>query len=605
MPQLTRQQSATKWGGAVNAIEGDEVLREHLDDEQFDVARLVDRNVLVLAPPGSGKTRVLVHAAAHRARHASELTGYRHARVMCLTFGTDAAREMRVRLERPPLSLPYQSLWVGNYHSLGGYLLHRYGHLIGWQRDAALLPSPANETIVAEAIRDVGVSGVSTSNVASAISDLKGRRRSPGNTDGVLHRIKERYDELFRVRNLRDFDDLILHTLQLLRERPQIAGILHDSYPFVFVDELQDTNLLQLDLLRQIVAPDSRIFGVADDDQMIYGWRDAHPENIDEFVAAFDAVEVPLVGNYRCPPRIVDAANKVIQLNKRRRVELMESRVEDREGEVLLVRANETTEAKTVAAEVARALDEGVPPGEIAILAPHKFKFAEVMEALTQRGIRYVHPGGDELKGLRVARLIQLSLRCVAGGVLGPEDARDLTADANTSEVVAKIQAASTRAAAGSARGLLNRLLGEFKLGTVRNPVLEKEAIETIAAMFRKAIDGDSPNSAAELASVLLLNWERLEAAALRAEQAVKLMTSFTAKGTEYEVVILPFMERALVPYAKKGSEIDWQEARRVFYVGLTRAKSRVVLVRNARAEPSQLLVAIEAEITKSYDRRG
>ena len=120
----------------------DPVLRGQLDDEQVALAAVTDPNLLVLAPPGSGKTRVLVNAAAHRVRHARDLVGYEHARVMCLTFGTDASREMRQRLERPPLSVPPTRMWVGNYHALSAHLLRRYGHLIGWPRDAGLLLLP-------------------------------------------------------------------------------------------------------------------------------------------------------------------------------------------------------------------------------------------------------------------------------------------------------------------------------------------------------------------------------------------------------------------------------------------------------------------------------
>lgn len=581
---------------------GDETLRAHLDEDQAAVAEIVDRNVVVLAPPGSGKTRVLVHAAAHRVRHARELVGYEHARVLCLTFGNDAAREMRSRLEQPPLSVRHQRMWVGNYHGLGAHLLHRYGHLIGWPRDAALLPSPGNESVVAEAIDQLGIKNMVPSNTAFAISALKGRRGDDQNVAERLIDIRERYDQLLAERHLRDFDDLILHALWLLTERPKVAQVVHDSYPFLFVDELQDTNLLQLDLLRQLAGPNTRVFAVADDDQMIYGWRDAHPENIDQFVSTFDATEVALTGNYRCPPRIVAAANQVILLNNRRRAELMESRVEDREGEVIEVIAGSVTEGQAVAIEVQRAVDEGVPLGRIAILAPHKFKFSEVTDALTERGLRYVHPGGDELKGLHVVRLLRLALRCVAGGKVVSGDVTGLFPEADSGDVAARIQALSELVAAGSPRGVLSRLLRELKLGTVHAPMIEPDAIATVASMFRRALDDDVASTPADVASTLLMHWDRLEAAALRAEQAIKLMTSFTAKGTEYQVVLLPFMNKGLVPYARRGSEIDWQESRRVFYVALTRAENRVVLVRSAQADPSELLQAVAPEFSASYE---
>jgi len=576
---------------AVVSQEVDPILRSQLDDDQYAVAKIADRNVLVLAPPGSGKTRVLVNVAAHRVRHASGLVG-RRGRVMCLTFANEAAREIRRRLSAPPLFVPSARLWVGNYHALGVHLLRRYGHHLGWPRDAALLPTPANHSVVKEAAQDLGLR-VNVPNVASAISALKGRRsvKDKDADADSLQRLRERYDALLRERRLRDFDDLILHTLDLLRTFPQIHQLLHDVYPFVCVDELQDTNLLQLDLLGELIGPDTKVFGVADDDQMIYGWRDAHPGNLAEFVNRFKAVELPLRGNYRCPPRIVAAANAVIICNKRRKMLLMESRVKDRQGEVLIGKENGPyAQAHRVTGEVERAVAEGVPPGQIAILAPVRFLFDEVIEALGQRGLRYVTPGSGQFAERRVIAVLRLALRGVAGSVIELSDVRELSLQGPPEENLATIRETVKLSATGSVRGLLNRLLEGFQLGTTRRPAIDADNILTLATMMRRVIDEDQPSSPAELASTVLLEWDRLEAAALQAERAVKIMTSFTAKGTEYEVVILPFLNHGLVPYEKRGQTIDWEEARRIFYVALTRAQQRVVLLRDALKPDSHLL---------------
>ena len=578
---------------------GDEVLQEQLDDEQLEVAAVTDANVLVLAPPGSGKTRVLVNAAAHRVRHARNLVGYDSARAMCLTFGTDAAHEMRQRLEERPLSVPGQRLWVGNYHSLGAYLLRRYGHLLNWPRDAGLLPTPSNEPVLSEAITELGIRGLKAKDASAAISALKGRR-SVDDEHGTLHRLRERYDEILRERRLRDFDDLILHAIDLLEHFPGVCAIVHDAYPFLFVDELQDTNLLQLDLLGHLVGKSTRVFAVADDDQRIYGWRDAYPENLDEFVERFAATEYSLVGNYRCPPNVVSAANALIALNDRRRDVLMESRVDDRAGEVIVITAVDRDEAEVVVDEVERSHADGVPLGQIAILAPHHFKFDEVVTALDRRGLRFVHAARGQLAAVSIIRLIQLVLRCVAGGSIVDEDAAAL-GSGDPSALCDAIKRSAEEAAMKSPRGLLNRIMGEFDLGTTQQPNQEQDAIRILARMTRKALDDSSPSTSAELAEVMVFHWDRLERAALRAEDAVKVMTSFGAKGTEYCVVILPFLSDGLVPYAPKGKTIDWEEARRLFYVALTRSEDRVVLIRDGGCAPSELLLAVEATATETY----
>lgn len=121
--------------------------------------------------------------------------------------------------------------------------------------------------------------------------------------------------------------------------------------------------------------------------------------------------------------------------------------------------------------------------------------------------------------------------------------------------------------------------------------------------MFRKAVDDERPANSQDLATAILLHWDRLEAAALRAEQAVKVMTSFTAKGTEYKVVILPFMNADLIPYAPRNQEVDWEEARRLFYVALTRAAYRVVLIYESDRPASELLEYVVPHATHTDER--
>jgi DNA helicase-2/ATP-dependent DNA helicase PcrA len=582
----------------------DPLLREQLDAEQYDIASHLDGNLVVLAPPGSGKTRVLVNAAAHRARHAEAIVGYRHARVMCLTFGTDAAREMHNRLRSAPLFVPSNRILVRNYHGLCMLLLSRYGHLIGWPRDAALVPSPQNDKLISQAIADLGIRSLTARGVSGAISALKGRRQdSTSDGSATLVAVRERYDEILAERFLRDFDDLILHTVTLLDQNPAVKQVIYDAYPFVFVDELQDTNLLQLDLLDQLIGPNTRVFAVADDDQMIYGWRDAHPGNISHFLERFNAEERFLTGNYRCPPRIVEAANAVIVHNDRRRDHVMESRVADREGEVFVIAGQSLSDGEIVAQEVERARRDGVPLGEIAVLAPHKFKFDDVLEAFDQHGIRWVHPGGDKLAENPTVALLRLSLRASAGGTIAAADVAELGVQGDDEAVAVAIAEVAAGAGSGPPRGLLSQLLTGFELGTVRDPARDPDAIRVLATMFRKAVDDERPADAPELAAAILLHWDRLEAAALRAEQAVKVMTSFTAKGTEYRVVILPFMNADLVPYAPRGREVDWEEARRLFYVALTRAENRVVLVYDAHRATSQLLEYVAPHATWTEER--
>ena len=565
-----------------------EILRRALDDEQFAVASIQDENLLVLAPPGSGKTRVLVNAATHRLRQRP----YSTTRVMCLTFSTEAAREMRRRLNDPRLQAPAARSSISNYHQLSASLLRSHGHLLGWPRDAGLLVPPDNLRLIEQVLRDLRIHA-NARNVAGAISNLKGRRTGAGPLPAAtLQKIRERYDHELHHRYLRDFDDLVIDATQLLRTTPALRTLLHDAYPFVFIDELQDTSLLQLDLLDELIGDNTRVFAVADDDQMIYGWRDAHPANIAEFVERFDIREKVLTGNYRCPPRIVAAANAVIVANQRRRADLMTSMVTTHEGEVLLGGAyGEDAQGKLVGRVVQQALDEGVPAGEIAVLAPVRFLFPPVYAALDDRRIPYVKLGSGELRAVPVVAVLGLCLMGLAGGTITEGDLADTprwpgepTIDLDgihkTVETTRRLPP----------RAMLPELLAALGLGSLRKPTRDARELRLLTRMVRRAIEDSEPASTDSLARTMLLEWDRLEAAALHAEKAVKVMTSYGAKGTEYDVVVLPFLNDRLVPYERRGSTVDWEEARRLFYVALTRARRRVVLLRDLTQPNSSLL---------------
>jgi superfamily I DNA/RNA helicase len=567
-----------------------EILRRALDDEQFAVASVQDENLLVLAPPGSGKTRVLINAAAYRLRQHAE----NNLRVMCLTFSTEAAREMRKRLNDSRLQAQVARSLVGNYHQLSAFLLRSHGHLLGWPRNAGLLIPPDNIRLIEQILRDLGVRFANARNVADAISNLKGRRAGTGPLPAAtLQRIRERYDQELHQRHLRDFDDLIIDATRLLRITPTLRTVLHDAYPFLFIDELQDTNLLQLDLLGELIGKTTRVFAVADDDQMIYGWRDAHPANIAEFVERFEVKEKVLTGNYRCPPRIVAAANAVIVANQRRRADLMKSMVDTHQGEVLLDGAyGEDAQGQLVGRVVQQAFDEGIPAGEIAVLAPVTFLFQPVYAALDNRRIPYVKLGGrSELRAVPAVAVVGLCLIGLAGGTITDNDLNDMPRWTGEPAVdLDRIRKAVETTRVVPPRAMLPELLASLGLGSVRKPAHDPHKLQLLARMIRRAIEDSEPASTDVLARTMLLEWDRLEAAALHAEQAVKVMTSFRAKGTEYDVVVLPFLNDGLVPYQPRGSTVDWEEARRLFYVALTRARRRIVLLRDLTKPDSRLL---------------
>jgi DNA helicase II / ATP-dependent DNA helicase PcrA len=261
-----------------------EILRRNLDEEQRRIAEIVDENLLVLAGPGSGKTRLLTNAAAYHLRLAPSEPW----RVCCLTFTVEAARELRARLKSPDLGVvPTQRIWAGNFHQFAQMLLGSYGHLLGWPRTAGIITPTEINALLPEIVRDLGMGNVNIADVRIAIAATKGRRPLPESVDHRSEsfvRISQAYQDRLREAALRDFDDLLVDAIRLLSEHSGIRRLVSDTFRHIFVDELQDTSQIQMDLLEQLVDPATvRIFGVADADQMIYTWRDARPENLEEF----------------------------------------------------------------------------------------------------------------------------------------------------------------------------------------------------------------------------------------------------------------------------------------------------------------------------------
>ncbi|MBF6599637.1 MAG: ATP-dependent helicase [Dehalococcoidia bacterium] len=565
-----------------------EILRACLDEEQLEIASQVDRPMLVLAPPGSGKTHLLTNTVAYRLRSTPD----ERFRICCLTFSVEAAREMRKRLMDKTLCAPGHRLTVANFHQLGASLLGRWGHLIGWPRNAGMLVPPERDEFIQRLLDEHG-SNAKAQNVGTAISNFKGRREGrAGIPAETLRALAQAYEEALVERRLRDFDDLIIHTLQLLREQPRVRAVLRDAYRYVFVDELQDTNQLQLDLIGELVGERCTVFGVADDDQMIYAWRDARPENIAEFVERFGAEERMLRGNYRCPPAVVDAANAVIAVNARRRDELMASRRTDIQGEVILDGANGAEdEAELIVGYIIEELDQGTPAGEIVVLAPHRFMFKNLRPTLEANEIPHVVLGMDDFTKIPTVRAVRGCLNAMAGGTALSDEIR--TANQLAGERIFPIASARAAVDAGIGsrpRSLMDALLDALNCGSVRAPLRDAEQVRLLNRMLTQAVAEHEPSNSVELAQLVLMEWSRLEAAASRAEQKVKIMTSFTAKGLEYEVVILPFLNDGIVPYKRRGGAQNWEEARRLFYVAITRAKRRVILTRDTSRADSALL---------------
>lgn len=551
------------------------ILRDQLDSEQEAIARDSASSLLVLAGPGSGKTHLLTNVAAYQVRRTPES----RARVLCVTFTVEATNQLRQRLRDRRLGIRGSNrIHVSNFHQLGAQLLHAYADHVGWNRNSQMIVEP--QEILGEILEELNLSYVRVQGLDSAIGRMRNRRPAANGpvAPETLARIAKAYEARKVERGLWDFDDLVIRAVELLDAAPRVLQILQTMFQYIVVDELQDTSGHQLELLARISREgETPIFGVADDDQMIYAWRDARPENLSEFQSRFGAAERYLLGNYRCPERIVHAANLVIAPTRQAGDDrLAVSRVVGRTGSVLVARSDPGADHPTFVGHVLRAeLAAGVPPQQIAVLSAVAFKFKDIKPALDAMDVPYVHVGDRSLASTPLARLLLATLTCHQGHLDDPASTRLLRVlsealpfaeEMELRNIAERLKATSTPEAA---LGLSQEILAI--------PSADRN-VAHIRRIIRAAAGEASAYSRPHAATSILVEWSRLDAKLRREERSIKLMTTFGAKGLEFNTVVMPYFDSELAPYSPRGQAIDWSEERRKLYVAITRARYRVIL---------------------------
>lgn len=298
-----------------------------LNAKQLESVKWNDGPLLVLAGPGSGKTRVLTYRIA---RIVEERAG-KHFRILGLTFTNKAATEMRKRIEDLVSNAGDRTL-LTTFHSFSAGLLRQHGHHVGLRPDFTILSQEADrESVLDEAIKktrkdhhEVAYRGEQLLPLVTRLLDygltadeaIKFLQKRNPNGAEVIGTIYKNYRHLMIENNELDFGGIIAETWRLLEEMPAIRKQISRIYPYICVDEFQDTNLTQYRILSKIVNPLTKnLFVVADDDQIIYQWNGADPERLKSLKRDFDMDVLQLPENYRCPPEVINVANKLIQHN--------------------------------------------------------------------------------------------------------------------------------------------------------------------------------------------------------------------------------------------------------------------------------------------------
>lgn len=298
-----------------------------LNQNQRQAVEWNDGPLLVLAGPGSGKTRVLTYRIAG----LLEISPNKHFNILGLTFTNKAAGEMRTRIEGLVSNARERTL-LTTFHSFCADILRQHGSHIGLRPDFSILSQDADrEAVLHEAIilakKEIGEIEATAQGLMPFINYLLDHCITKKEVESLLVRKKiekakilaaiyRNYRNCLKKTNSLDFASLIIETLELLTNKPAIKKLIQRIYTHICVDEFQDTNMAQYQLLKQLVRPDSpNLFIVADDDQIIYQWNGATPERLQELQNDFQIKELQLPENYRCPVEVIEIANRLIIKN--------------------------------------------------------------------------------------------------------------------------------------------------------------------------------------------------------------------------------------------------------------------------------------------------
>ncbi|MES2931497.1 MAG: UvrD-helicase domain-containing protein [Patescibacteria group bacterium] len=614
---------------------------EGLNDAQREAVLATEGPVSVLAGAGSGKTRVLTTRIYHLIKE-----GVPANRILAVTFTNKAAREMRERLAHRLGDSPLP--FVATFHGLGREILQRYGTRIGISRYFTIFDRDDSKSAIKRVLKemDIDPKEMNPNFVLSRISKEKGEGSTPDAfrekyaqksfQSRVIAEVWPKYEAILKKEKALDFDDLICLPVRLLREHEDIRREAEQLYSHVHVDEFQDTNELQGKLAGYLSAVHNNLFVVGDIDQTIYTWRGATIENLLKFEEQYEnAKTIVLAHNYRSTKTIVAAGNQIIEKNQNRKDKHAVTDNPDGEPIRLHIARNAESEARWVAREAKKALREGLPPEEVAVLFRTNFQSRVLEEAFLSEGLPYKVLGTrfldrkevkDVLAWVRLAldperevdriRAVQAPTRGIGKVTLGKliDGKRDTLKPAEVKKVAAfeaivmelnelsKIAVPSEFVKLVIERSGLAEALrkgGEEDVERLENA----KELATLASRY-DGMPGEEGIAAFLAESALAGDQDELDAPGTT---GITLMTVHAAKGLEFDTVFVTGMEQGLFPHeAREGEKRDEEEERRLFYVAVTRAKRRLNLTlatvrriygTDFASEPSMFIRDIDEEL--------
>ena len=608
---------------------------EKLNPAQREAVENTEGAVLILAGAGSGKTRVLTT----RIGYLMEDKGVKAENILAITFTNKAANEMRERVEETLEGTDTKEMWITTFHSCCVRILRKSINKIGYNRSFVIYDSPDQVTLIKDCMRELDISdkAFDPKYVLSCISNAKDKLYSPKQflklNEGDISKTKvgeiyELYQDRLKRNSALDFDDLIMKTVELLKECPEVLDYYRNKFRYIMVDEYQDTSKAQYELIKLLAKQHQNICVVGDDDQSIYGWRGADIRNILEFERDYDNVKiVKLEQNYRSTQVILDAANHVIANNTERKRKRLWS--DKKEGQLIKIQLaeNEVEEGDFITNTISymkRYEDRDYK--DFAVLYRANAQARSVEDALNRAGIPYNIYGGikfyerkeikDIIAYLRVIqnpqddislkRIVNVPRRGIGLRTIEKIEDRASLKEESIYSVLIDIEDNSdisrkARASISEFVDLMSTLRSFTDVYTV-SQIIEKvldvtgykdellkeknnegeDRIENLEELISVALEFESSSEDKSLEAFLTnvaLNAE--PDSEEESEDRVSLMTIHSSKGLEFPVVFLAGMEEKIFPIARAIQSMrdsDIEEERRLCYVGITRAKEELFL---------------------------
>ena len=603
-------------------------LLDELTEAQQQAVVHFEGPLLILAGPGSGKTRVVTHRIAWLLGQ-----GVPGSQILALTFTNKAADEMRARVER---LADDRSVWLGTFHRFCARLLRKYAPLVGIQENYSIYDTSDSGRALRRVIQSLKIEtmAVTPDAIAGAISWAKNNLISPDQYKPrqdsllgmVVPKVYAAYQAYLASCNAVDFDDLLLHVALLLRENPEVRHTLDQRFRFVLVDEYQDTNLAQYAIARALSIDHPNLAVTGDPDQSIYGWRGANLNNILDFEKDFPEVRVVrLEQNYRSTQRILRVADQLISHNLRRKEKRLYTENELGSPVRLVMYSDHKEEALGIATRIAadiqsgrrRAQDFAIFYRVNALSRALEFALREVgvpyqmikgLEFFQRKEIKdilgYLHLLNNPLNDLAFLRVVNTPTRGIGKTTLDrltEHGAANGLSLLEAARVARQVPSLSKRSAslvekfvvlfdrvASAVEGPIEEILGLILSETEYQERLKAseseedqqrlaniEELLTVARDFDERHPGHGNLEAFLEESSLVNDIDGFEDQVDR----VTLMTLHSSKGLEFPVIYLIAVEEGLLPHERSSKDPrEIEEERRLMFVGITRAQEELQL---------------------------